>query len=203
MDMLRTFFEKTDEDTSVYFKDKKIWHCGQKYRDYQGKYPVIFLTFKDVKKDTWEETFRNIVQIIMIEYKRHSELAASSKIKDGDYYHEIIEGTADPALIDSSLYLLSKMLHEHYGVAPIIIVDEYDTPIQQGYMEGFYDEVIRFMRNLFSGCFKDNRHLSYGFLTGILRVAKESIFSGMNNLIINSIMDHKTSAASATVGQLL
>lgn len=193
MDMLRTFFEKTDEDTSVYFKDKKIWHCGQKYRDYQGKYPVIFLTFKDVKKDTWEETFRNIVQIIMIEYKRHSELAASSKIKDGDYYHEIIEGTADPALIDSSLYLLSKMLHEHYGVAPIIIVDEYDTPIQQGYMEGFYDEVIRFMRNLFSGCFKDNRHLSYGFLTGILRVAKESIFSGMNNLIINSIMDHKYS----------
>lgn len=85
------------------------------------------------------------------------------------------------------------MLHEHYGVAPIIIVDEYDTPIQQGYAEGFCDEVIRFMRNLFSGCFKDNRHLSYGFLTGILRVAKESIFSGMNNLIINSIMDQKYS----------
>lgn len=193
MDMLRTFFEKTDEDTSVYFQDKKIWRCGQKYRDYQGKYPVIFLTFKDVKKDTWEETFRNIVQIITIEYKRHSELADSRRIKDGDYYHEIIEGTADPALLDSALYLLSKMLHEHYGVAPIIIVDEYDTPIQQGYTEGFYDEVIRFMRNLFSGCLKDNRHLSYGFLTGILRVAKESIFSGMNNLIINSIMDHKYS----------
>ena len=84
MDMLRTFFEKTDEDTSVYFQDKKIWRCGQKYRDYQGKYPVIFLTFKDVKKDTWEETFRNIVQIITIEYKRHSELADSRRIKDGD-----------------------------------------------------------------------------------------------------------------------
>lgn len=194
MDMLRTFFEKTDEDTSIYFKDKKIWQCGQKYRDYQGKYPVIFLTFKDVKKDSWEETLRNIVQIITMEYKRHSQLASSSRIKDGDYYRNMIEGTVDPALLDSALYLLSKMLHEHYGVAPIIIVDEYDTPIQQGYMEGFYDEVICFMRNLFSGCFKDNRHLSYGFLTGILRVAKESIFSGMNNLVINSIMDQKYSA---------
>lgn len=193
MDMLRTFFEKTDEDTSVYFKDKLIWSCGQKYRDYQGKYPVIFLTFKDVKKDSWEETFRNIVQIITIEYKRHAELANSSKIQDGDYYRAVIEGTVDSGLFDSSLYLLSKMLHEHYGVAPIIIVDEYDTPIQQGYMEGFYDEVIRFMRNLFSGCLKDNRHLSYGFLTGILRVAKESIFSGMNNLTINSILDQKYS----------
>lgn len=193
MDMLRTYFERTDEDTSVYFADKKIWQCGQKYRGYQGKYPVIFLTFKDVKKHTWEETFQNIVQIITIEYKRHSELVGSSRIKDGGYYHEIIDGTTDPALFDSALYLLSKMLHEHYGVAPVLIVDEYDTPIQQGYTEGFYDEVICFMRNLFSGCLKDNRHLSYGFLTGILRVAKESIFSGMNNLVINSIMDHKYS----------
>ena len=71
------------------------------------------------------------------------------------------------------------MLHKHYAVAPIIIIDEYDTPIQQGYQKDYYDKVIRFMRNLFSGGFKDNQHLSFGFLTGILRVAKESIFSGM------------------------
>lgn len=86
------------------------------------------------------------------------------------------------------------MLHKHYAVAPIIIIDEYDTPIQQGYQKDYYDKVIRFMRNLFFGGFKDNQHLSFGFLTGILRVAKESIFSGMNNLSINSVLDNKYSA---------
>lgn len=83
------------------------------------------------------------------------------------------------------------MLHEHHKVAPIIIIDEYDTPIQQGHTNGFYDEVVLFMRNFFSGGLKDNRHLSYGFMTGILRVAKESIFSGLNNLKLNSVLDDK------------
>ena len=100
----------------------------------------------------------------------------------------------DPVLFDASLYMLSKMLHEHHGIAPVIIIDEYDIPIQQGYMKGYYDKVILFMRNLFSGGFKDNKHLSYGFLTGILRVAKESIFSGLNNLVVNSVLDNKYSA---------
>ena len=85
------------------------------------------------------------------------------------------------------------MLHEHHGIAPVIIIDEYDIPIQQGHMKGFYDDVVSFIRNLFSGGLKDNRHLSYGILTGILRVAKESIFSGLNNLKINSILDEKYS----------
>ena len=102
MDMIRTFFEKTDEDTSVYFRDKKIWACGKKYRGYQGKYPVIFITFKDVKRNTWGET---------------------------------------------------------------------------------YDQIAKSLR----------QHLSYGFLTGILRVAKESIFSGLNNLAVHSILDHRYS----------
>lgn len=193
MDMLRTFFEKTDEDTSVYFQDKQIWSQGEKYRKYQGKYPVIFITFKDVKKDTWDKTLNHIIQIITSEYKRHTELANSEKIQDKDYYDKVIAGTTDKNLFDSSLYMLSKMLHEHYEVAPVVIIDEYDTPIQQGHMRGFYDEVILFMRNLFSGVLKDNKHLSYGFLTGILRVAKESIFSGLNNLTINSVLDNKYS----------
>ena len=79
MDMLRTYFEKSDKDTSVYFQDKKIWACGQKYRDYQGKYPVIFLTFKDVKFDTWEETFAAIRDIFAKETRRHKELLTSEK----------------------------------------------------------------------------------------------------------------------------
>lgn len=195
MDMLRTFFEKTDEDTSVYFRDKKIWSCGQKYRDYQGKYPVIFISFKDVKRETWMETYAHIITILREEFERHSELLNSEKCSEyeKDYFKAILEGDADSTDFMISLQSLSKMLDKHYGIPPIIIVDEYDTPIQQGYMRGFYDEVILFMRNLFSGGLKDNRHLSYGFLTGILRVAKESIFSGLNNLAVNSILDYQYS----------
>ena len=193
MDMLRTFFEKTEEDTSVYFRNRKIWACGQKYRDHQGKYPVIFITFKDVKCKTWPETFDLISRLIQMEYRRHAELADSSANADIDFYQKIVAQQASENETMLSLMMLSKMLHEYHGIEPIIIIDEYDTPIQQGHSCGFYDDVVLFIRNLFSGAFKDNRHLKYGFLTGILRVAKESIFSGLNNLKINSILDNRYS----------
>lgn len=196
MDMLRTYFEKSDKDTSVYFRDKKIWDCGQKYRDYQGKYPVIFLSFKDVKFNTWEETFAAIRDLFAKEVQRHKELRVSDKCDEYSkkIYEKLADGKVSEVELSSALLDLSKMLHKHYGIAPIIIIDEYDTPIQNGYVKDFYDKVILFMRNLFSGGFKDNPHLSFGFLTGILRVSKESIFSGMNNLSINSVLDSKYSA---------
>lgn len=193
MDMLRTFFEKTDENTARYFKDKKVWACGEKYRNYQGKYPVIFLTFKDVKCETWDETFDLIAKLIRQEFRRHSELATSEKITNRDYYLRIVNNQANENDYMMSLMYLSQMLDEHHEIAPIIIIDEYDTPIQQGHSLDFYDKVILFMRNLFSGGLKDNKHLSYGFMTGILRVAKESIFSGLNNLKIFSVLDNKYS----------
>ena len=196
MDMLRTFFEKTDEDTSVYFRDKKIWQCGKKYRDYQGKYPVIFVTFKDIKFNTWNETFSAIKEVFTQEAYRHYELLSSDKCDEYDKnrFNKLLSGDANEVELSSALLDLSRMLHKHYEVAPIIIIDEYDIPIQQGHMKGYYDEVILFMRNLFSGGLKDNKHLSYGFLTGILRVAKESIFSGLNNLTIHSVLDNKYSS---------
>lgn len=193
MDMLRTFFEKTKENTARYFYDKRIWSCGEEYRRYQGKYPVIFLTFKDVKCETWAETYDLISQLVRQEFKRHSELTVSEKISDPEYYQKIIDGQASENDYMLSLMYLSQMLHEHHGVAPIIIIDEYDTPIQQGHTSGFYEKAVLFMRNFFSGGLKDNRHLSYGFLTGILRIAKESIFSGLNNLCVNSVLDDKYS----------
>ena len=195
MDMLRTFFEKTDEDTSVYFKTKNIWACGEKYRSHQGKYPVIFLSFKDIKCDTWEETFDAIKDLFSKEASRHSELKSTDVFNEYEeaYIEKILSGMATPVELSVALANLSMMLHKYHGVAPIIIIDEYDTPIQQGHIKGFYDEIIGFMRNLFSGGLKDNKHLTYGFLTGILRVAKESIFSGLNNLAINSILDTKYS----------
>lgn len=195
MDMLRTFFEKTAEDTSVYFRDKAIWQCGERYRSYQGKYPVIFLTFKDVKFTTWQETFQSIRELIAKEAYRHIELKDSDRCDafDKKAFLRLQQGNADETELANALADLSLALHKHYGIAPIIIIDEYDIPIQQGYMQGFYDKVILFMRNLFSGGLKDNKHLSYGFLMGILRVAKESIFSGLNNLVINSVLDNKYS----------
>lgn len=196
MDMLRTFFEKTDEDTSVYFRDKKIWTCGKKYRDYQGKYPVIFVTFKDIKFNTWEETLDAIKAIFSKEAARHIELQTSDKCNEyeKESFENLLSGNVNEVELSGALLTLSGMLHKHHGVAPIIIIDEYDIPIQQGHMEGYYGQVILFMRNLFSGGLKDNKHLSYGFLTGILRVAKESIFSGLNNLTIHSVLDNKYSS---------
>ena len=195
MDMLRTFFEKTDEDTSIYFKDKKIWSCGKKYQEYQGKYPVVFVSFKDVKFNTWEETYNAIKELFSKEASRHTELLTSDKLSDFEKkdFENLLSGDISTVDLANAFLNLSRMLHEHHGKAPVIIIDEYDTPIQQGHVKGYYDEVIGFMRNLFSGGLKDNKHLSFGFMTGILRVAKESIFSGLNNLTINSILDNKYS----------
>lgn len=195
MDMLRTFFEKTDQDTSLYFRDKKIWSCGETYRAHQGKYPLIFLSFKDVKYSSWEETRQTLQKLIGQEFRRHDELASSAALSDyeKEEFSRLATETADEVACQMSLRTLTLFLHKHHGIAPIVIIDEYDTPIQQGHVNGFYDTVIGFMRNLFSGGLKDNPHLSYGFLTGILRVARESIFSGLNNLKINSILDERYS----------
>lgn len=191
MDMLRVFFEKTNEDTSVYFKDKQIWQCGDYYTKHQGQYPVIFLTFKDVKSMTWEETFQKIRRLISLEFIRHNELETSSVLTsyEKEQYHLLAGDTGDEVDCQMGLQLLSLLLHKHYGRECIIIIDEYDTPIQQGHTCNFYPEIVNFMRNFFSGGLKDNPHLAFGFLTGILRVAKESIFSGMNNLKTYSILD--------------
>lgn len=191
MDMLRVFFEKTPEDTSVYFTDKKIWQCGSAYTRHQGQYPVIFLTFKDVKCLSWGDTFQKICKLISLEFVRHGELETSTNLStyEKEQYRRIAGGTADDVEYQMGLQLLSLLLHRHHGKEAIIIIDEYDTPIQQGYSCSFYPEIVSFMRNFFSGGLKDNPHLAFGFLTGILRVAKESIFSGMNNLKTNSILD--------------
>ena len=127
------------------------------------------------------------------EYGRHKELLKSDKLSqyEKEYFSKILDLSANEVELTSALEQLSKMLNIHYGKAPIIIIDEYDTPIQEGYSKDFYDEIIGFMRNFFSGAFKDNKNLSYGFLTGILRIAQESIFSGLNNITVNTVMDEE------------
>ncbi|MBE6649616.1 MAG: hypothetical protein E7614_08910 [Ruminococcaceae bacterium] len=195
MDMLRVFFEKTKEDNSVYFKDKLIWQCGEEYTSYQGKFPVIFLSFKDVKCDSWQKTFDKISKLITLEFIRHGELEKSKNLSvyEKELFVRFARGEADEVDYQMSLQYLSIMLNKHYNEKVIIIIDEYDTPIQQGHSCGFYDNIIEFMRGFFSSGLKDGSNLAYGFLTGILRVAKESIFSGLNNIKICSILDKEYS----------
>lgn len=196
MDMLRVFFEKTTEDTSIYFKDKYIWQCGDYYTKHQGQYPVIFLSFKDVKCSSWQETFQKISKLISLEFMRHNELENSSVLSSYEkkQYHRFASENINEVDCQMGLQLLSLLLHKHYNKECVIIIDEYDTPIQQGHLCDFYNDIVDFMRNFFSGGLKDNPHLAFGFLTGILRVAKESIFSRMNNLKTNSILDNNYSS---------
>lgn len=193
MDMLRVFFEKTSDNTSIYFKDKYIWQCGDYYTKHQGKYPVIFLSFKDVKCSSWQETFQKISKLISLEFMRHDELESSFVLSsyEKEQYHRFASENINEVDCQMGLQLLSLLLHKHYNKECVIIVDEYDTPIQQGHLCDFYNEIVDFMRNFFSGGLKDNPHLAFGFLTGVL---KESIFSGMNNLKTNTILDNSYSS---------
>lgn len=193
MDMLRVFFEKTSDNTSIYFKDKYIWQCGDYYTKHQGQYPVIFLSFKDVKCSSWQETFQKISKLISLEFMRHDELESSFVLSsyEKEQYHRFASENINEVDCQMGLQLLSLLLHKHCNKECVIIVDEYDTPIQQGHLCDFYNEIVDFMRNFFSGGLKDNPHLAFGFLTGIL---KESIFSGMNNLKTNSILDNSYSS---------
>lgn len=193
MDMLRVFFEKTSDNTSIYFKDKYIWQCGDYYTKHQGQYPVIFLSFKDVKCSSWQETFQKISKLISLEFMRHDELESSFVLSsyEKEQYHRFASENINEVDCQMGLQLLSLLLHKHYNKECVIIVDEYDMPIQQGHLCDFYNEIVDFMRNFFSGGLKDNPHLAFGFLTGVL---KESIFSGMNNLKTNSILDNSYSS---------
>ena len=169
---------------------------GDYYTKHQGQYPVIFLSFKDVKCSSWQETFQKISKLISLEFMRHSELESSSVLSsyEKEQYHRFASENINEVDCQMGLQLLSLLLHKHYDKECVIIIDEYDTPIQQGHLCDFYNEIVDFMRNFFSGGLKDNPHLAFGFLTGILRIAKESIFSGMNNLKTNSILDNNYSS---------
>jgi hypothetical protein len=197
LSMLRYFFEKPEEDTSTgaagqLFRHLKIWQAGEEYTSRQGKYPVIFLTFKDAKTSQWSDCLGYIKDIIREEYKRHDYLLAGDTLKSDEKegFARIIQLTADNGEYARSLNKLSEYLAQYHQQKAILLIDEYDTPIQAGYVNGYYADVVGFMRNFLSGGLKDNLHLEKGVLTGIMRVAKESIFSGLNNLGVFTLLSH-------------
>ena len=195
LNTIKTYFEKTDADTSRYFTDKKIWKCGEKYRRLQGRYPVIMLTFKDIKYSTWEESREAIRLVVKDEFRRHPELSGSPMLDDDmkDYMARLHSGNVSIVELSRALLYLTRMLAAHHSEKVVILIDEYDIPIQQGYSCGFYQEVISFMRNFLSGGLKDNPFLAFGVLTGIMRVSKENLFSGLNNPTVNTVLDRKYS----------
>jgi hypothetical protein len=201
LSMLRYFFEKpalptalgrpgTEEDNSHLFRHLKIWQAGKEYTGKQGKYPVIFLTFKDVKPAQWSECLEDIKDLIGEEYKRHDYLLDGNVLKESekDRFIRLVRLKAEAGEYVRSLKKLSEYLARYHHQPVILLIDEYDTPIQAGYVNGYYAEVVRFMRNFLSGGLKDNSNLEKGVLTGIMRVAKESIFSGLNNLDVYTLL---------------
>ena len=162
-----------------------------KHHDKRGKLPVIFLSFKDIKETSWEGTFEKISSLIQGEVIRLSpwweSLALHPAIRE--QLDELRSGSASPALLSNSLKLLTQALAESSGQLPLLLVDEYDTPIQAGVESSFFKEVVGFFRNFLTAGLKDNRFLWKGVLTGILRVSKENLFSGLNNITVFSLTD--------------
>lgn len=188
--MLKYYFEKTEKDYSNLFYNLAIFKESKEYTSLQGQYPVIFITFKDVNANDFELCYEHLKSVIIDEYKRHRYLLEDDFLypEDKKLFGEIINNTANRANYENALKNLSKHLSKYYNKNVIILIDEYDTPIQQGYLKGYYDEIIGFMRNFLSGGLKDNSTLEKGILTGILRASKESIFTGLNNFEVYSIL---------------
>ena len=194
LSMLRYFFEKSDEDRLGLFKDLAVYN-DDNFIIHHQKYPVIYLTFKDVKEPNWSSCMSSLKAAIYEEYARHRYLLESDIFypDEKNYMQEILDGTLEETDYQRSLLKLSRFLYAYYEEQIVILIDEYDTPLHAGYASGYYDEIINFMRNLLSGGFKDNRYLYKGVITGILQVAKESIFSGLNNLVVYTLLDEEFS----------
>jgi hypothetical protein len=187
MSTLRAFVERGDDDRAPLFGDLAIWN-DPVARQHLARYPVVFMTFKDVKYRSWDECRRALAVEIARAFRAHLVLRATLTGHAVERFDAIEQERADDVALATSLGSLCEILHQHHGERVVLLIDEYDTPIHAAYVHGYYDRAIEFFRNFLSGGLKDNLHLFKGVLTGILRVAKESIFSGLNNLHVFSLL---------------
>ncbi len=190
MSMLRYFFEKADESTSHLFDGLAITK-HQDVMDRQGQYPVIFLTFKGANTKTWDTCFESLKWIVTQEYERHSYLSNDSLLNETQKkaFKEIISGQADLVTYQLSLKNLTEYLAKYHKKNPIILIDEYDVPIHTGFINDYFPSVISFMKTFLGEGIKGNSFLNFAVITGALRVAKESIFTGFNNLEVCTLLD--------------
>ncbi len=192
LSMIRYFFDKSMPESKELFKGLKIWDKDEYIKKHCCQYPVIFMTFKDTKAKTWDVCYNLIVKEIVRVYEQHRYLLNSDILYDNEKvkFEKIINEKADETDYQLSIKYLNEYLYRYHNQRTVILIDEYDAPIQSGYKK-YYDDVIDFMRNLMSGAYKDNPYLYKGVITGILRVSKESIFSGLNNLSVFSILHNR------------
>ena len=190
MMLLRRYFEVSEISKAPLFEGLKVKEWEQ-FDQHLGKYPVIWLSFKDVKNDMWELSKSKIIHLLQDEYVRHNYLVNSPNLTEQHkaFYQAIANKNATDDQCQDSILKLCEFLYLHHGVKPMLLMDEYDTPINNSYSYHFYEECIGFMRTLYSSCLKDNNFMERAVLTGIYRVAKESIFSGLNNLKVSTLID--------------
>ncbi|MFG6348407.1 MAG: ATP-binding protein [Lachnospiraceae bacterium] len=195
--MLRTFFEEeimpdgTVADNSKYFQGKKIMGAGEEYTKHLGQYPVIFMSLKSAKQPTFEMSTEKLQEALVKEYKRHRYLLDSDNIseEDKERYHSILKMNVGLSAYATALQFLSECLEQYHGQKVIILLDEYDVPLENAYFNGFYDEMVSFIRSLFESALKTNGSLEFAVITGCLRISRESIFTGLNNLKVVSVLD--------------
>ncbi len=187
---LRYFFERTEGNIYRPLFNGKNVEQWKDFDRYQGKYPVILVTLKDCKGDTFEATLSQIKIQMQQEFARHRYLL-NDELSELDrlWFNQVLMLQADEVMIQNSLLFLSGLLATHWGTPPLVLLDEYDTPIHVAFDKGYYDRMIGFMRNFMSLVFKDNTDIFRGVITGILRVSKESIFSGLNNIDVDTILE--------------
>ena len=190
MRMLQSFFEKTEKSNACLFKGTKVWQ-KREYRAEQGKYPVIFITFKDAKREDWRLTRMKIAAAIRDEYDRHATAFTARGCPETakSFYRRICVKQETPDDLDGALGVLAAALHSYHKERPVILIDEYDSPINYAATHGFGEEALQFFRKFLSGAMKDGEHCRLGVITGILRVAKEGVLSGLNNPKVYSVFD--------------
>ncbi|MBS0349602.1 MAG: AAA family ATPase [Proteobacteria bacterium] len=192
LSMLHHFLsaEIDGKPTQPLFDGLKILSAGEKYQQHQGRYPVIFVTLKDVKDQDYSVTYRNFCRLMSHVYLQHQSVLSSPKLSSHQkrVYESILEEKGSVTDMQSSLFNLTHVLYLHHGIKPWLLIDEYDTPIQVGYVRGYYNEIIGLMRSLLGQSLKSNPYLHRSVITGILRVSKESIFSGVNNLEMYTLL---------------
>jgi len=186
---LRYFLEKSDEDRAWVFEGLEVWKDDQAREHFQ-RYPVIFVTFKDVKAASWEACLDALRREMRGVFQSHRYLLDQGVLApdSAPVFERMLRGEGTEADLAASLKELSALLHRHHGERVAILVDEYDTPVHAGFAYGYFDQVALLFRNFLSGGMKDNPHLFKGVMTGILRIAKEDMFSGLNNVEVRSIL---------------
>ena len=191
MSMIKYFFDVRNKDENrKLFEELKIF--GSEYMKEQGKYPVIFVSLKDLRADTWEMCLMEIKKLISKIYREFQYITEKMNEDDKEIYDSIKNRKNDMDL-NTSIELLSEYLFEYYGERVIILIDEYDAPIINAFDKGYYNEAINFFQVFYSSALKTNDSLKYGILTGITRIIKEGIFSGLNNLKVDTILNKKYS----------